>query len=219
MNDRSSRSHCVFTVNVTCTLPDGAVANSKLNMVDLAGSERISKTGATGSLLKEAQKINLSLTTLGKIIMMLAADKGDFIPFRESKLTMVLKESLGGNSITTLLCAASSREANKEESMQTFEFANRAKAIKCEAKLNVRKSPAEMEKLIEKLKKEIEALKSGLGIDGDSAGEVIELRNKMEIMTELHAKEIDTLRTQLEMGGGVEEARKALSEADRKMDD
>ena len=88
------------------TCRDGSERRSKLNLVDLAGSERIGKTGATGKLLKEAQNINQSLSTLGRVIE--ALGKGQtHLPFRESKLTHLLKESLGGNSKTTLICTVS----------------------------------------------------------------------------------------------------------------
>ena len=95
---------------------------AKLNLVDLAGSERIAKTGATGKTLEEAKKINLSLTTLGICIKNLTESKGH-VPFRDSKLTFFLKESLGGNSKTTLVCTASKRGFHLEESVQTLKFA------------------------------------------------------------------------------------------------
>ena len=89
---------------------------AKLNLVDLAGSERISKTGATGKTLEEAKKINLSLTTLGLCIKHLTEGK-THVPFRDSKLTFFLKESLGGNSKTTLVCTSSQKYAHVEESV------------------------------------------------------------------------------------------------------
>ena len=119
-------------------------------MVDLAGSERIAKTGAKGKVLEEAKKINLSLTALGIVIKQLT-DGNKHIAFRDSKLTFFLKESLGGNSKTTLVCTASKLMIHLEESIQTLEFAMRCKKIKNKAVASVQKSPAEMEKLINKL--------------------------------------------------------------------
>lgn len=101
---------------------DGSQKQGRLNLVDLAGSERISKTGATGKTLQEAQKINLSLTSLGLVIKALTENSAH-IPFRDSKLTMFLKDALGGNSKTTLICTASKQLRHIEESVQTLQFA------------------------------------------------------------------------------------------------
>ena len=133
--------------------------------MDLAGSERIAKTGATGQTLKEAQKINLSLTTLGQCIKMLTEGKGH-IPFRDSKLTFYLKDALGGNSKTSLVCTASRQKRHSEESLQTMQFASRAKKIKNKAVSNVIRSPKEMESLINKLKVDCTALKRQLVDNG-----------------------------------------------------
>ncbi len=124
--------------------PDGSMKSAKLNLVDLAGSERIAKTGATGKTLEEAKKINLSLTTLGICIKSLTEGK-THVPFRDSKLTFFLKESLGGNSKTTLVCTASKKFVHLDEAVQTLKFASRAKRIKNKAVTNVMKSPKEME--------------------------------------------------------------------------
>mmetsp|Transcript_10081 Transcript_10081/g.10021 ORF Transcript_10081/g.10021 Transcript_10081/m.10021 type:complete len:154 (-) Transcript_10081:456-917(-) len=105
-NERSSRSHTILVLEYVQKNPDGSMKQAKLNLVDLAGSERIAKTGATGKTLEEAKKINLSLTTLGQCIKNLTEGK-THVPFRDSKLTFFLKESLGGNSKTTLVCTAS----------------------------------------------------------------------------------------------------------------
>lgn len=161
-NARSSRSHTVFILVVEQKLLDGSTKVSKLNLVDLAGSEKLSKTGAEGQALKEAQNINLSLTTLGRCINALTAKKPEHIPFRESKLTMILKESLGGNSKTALICTASQKEVHKEESITTLKFAERAKMIQNKAQSNVAQSPEQMRAMIEKLKKEVEDLKKQL---------------------------------------------------------
>jgi len=147
MNARSSRSHTLFIIDLETKQLDGSLSNRRLNLVDLAGSERISKTGATGDTLKEAQKINLSLSTLGLVIQKLV--KGDSnIPFRDSSLTKLLKESLGGNAKTCLICTISRKDEHIEETIQTLEFANRARAIKCKAKVNIQRSAEELEKIV-----------------------------------------------------------------------
>ena len=134
---------------------DGQVRKSHLSLVDLAGSERIAKTGAEGQRLKEAQKINQSLTTLGMVIMALTTPGSKHIPFRNSKLTLILKDSLGGSSKTTLLCTASRLKRHCEESIQTLYFASRAKTIKTHARKNIILSAGELQYLANGLKKEI----------------------------------------------------------------
>lgn len=106
----------------------------------MAGSERVGKTGAQGKVFEEAKKINQSLTTLGRVINCLS--KGEsHIPFRDSKLTHLLKESLGGDSKTTLICTIRRQYAHVEESIQSLKFAQRVKTIKNKANLNIQKSP------------------------------------------------------------------------------
>jgi kinesin family member 5 len=161
INERSSRSHTIFVIEVIQNLSDGSRKKSRLNLVDLAGSERISKSGATGKLLDEAKSINLSLTTLGLCIKQLT-DGQSFANFRDSKLTYYLRESLGGNSKTTLVCTASKKIAHLEESLQTLKFANRTKKIKNVAVTNVVKSHKELEMIIDRLKNEVTHLKSQL---------------------------------------------------------
>jgi len=106
LNDRSSRSHTILVLEYKQLNKDGSIKSAKLNLVDLAGSERISKTGAAGKILEEAKKINQSLTSLGRVILALSNGEAH-VPFRDSKLTHLLKESLGGNSKTTLICTCS----------------------------------------------------------------------------------------------------------------
>ena len=134
---------------------DGQVRKSFLSLVDLSGSERIAKTGAEGKRFKEAQKINQSLTTLGMVIMALTTPGTKHVPFRNSKLTLILKDSLGGSSKTTLLCTASRLKRHSEESIQTLYFASRAKTIKTHAKKNIILSTGELQYLANGLKKEI----------------------------------------------------------------
>lgn len=163
MNTRSSRSHTIFRLELTCFLLDGACSHAKLNLVDLAGSERVGKTGATGDQLQEAKNINMSLTTLGKCISTLISKNTDLIPFRESKLTQILKESLGGNSVTTLVCSCSNSVKHAEESQQTMDFAMRAQNVKCTHSANIMRSPEELQRVIDELKREIAFLKSNAG--------------------------------------------------------
>lgn len=107
MNERSSRSHAIFTITIECSDigPDGSerLRMGKLNLVDLAGSERQSKTGAEGVRLQEATKINLSLSTLGLVISSLVDGKSTHVPYRDSKLTRLLQDSLGGNAKTVMV--------------------------------------------------------------------------------------------------------------------
>ena len=108
----------------------------KIYLVDLAGSERISKTGAQGETLKEAKNINKSLTTLGLVINALTDGKSTHIPYRDSKLTRILQESLGGNSKTSLIVTCSPSVFNEKETISTLRFGYRAKQIKNNAKVN-----------------------------------------------------------------------------------
>ena len=158
-NERSSRSHAILQLELIYNSIDGLVRKSHLSLVDLAGSERIAKTGAEGLRLKEAQKINQSLTTLGMVIMSLTTPGSKHIPFRNSKLTLILKDSLGGSSKTTLLCTASRLKKHSEESIQTLYFASRAKTIKNNAKKNIILSAGELQYLANGLKKEIMLLR------------------------------------------------------------
>ena len=118
----------MFILDLEQKFMNGSVKKSRLNLVDLAGSEKVVKTGAEGVKFEQAKKINLSLTTLSRVINSLTS-KEKHIPFRESKLTMILKESLGGNSKTSLVCACSMKELHKEETINTLKFAEKAKLI------------------------------------------------------------------------------------------
>lgn len=158
-NARSSRSHTLLTLELKVKSFDGSERNSKLNIVDLAGSEKLRNTGAnTPERLKEAQKINLSLTTLGMCIMALT-ESASFVPFRNSKLTLLLKESLGGNSKTTLLCAARRDKKLVDDNLNSLYFAQRAKSIKTKSVKNIKLSEKESEFLIAALKGEIIVLR------------------------------------------------------------
>ena len=132
MNAGSSRSHSIFTVYIEVEEKvddkNSKIRAGKLNLVDLAGSERQKKTEASGDRLKEANKINLSLSALGNVIAALVASKkGKHIPYRDSKLTRLLEDSLGGNTKTLMIAAISPAKDNYDETLGTLKYANRAK--------------------------------------------------------------------------------------------
>mmetsp|Transcript_27270 Transcript_27270/g.56059 ORF Transcript_27270/g.56059 Transcript_27270/m.56059 type:complete len:966 (-) Transcript_27270:197-3094(-) len=161
MNEGSSRSHAIFTVIVEAnSVVNGKdhFRKGKLNLVDLAGSERQSKTGATGDRLKEGAKINLSLSALGNVITALVDGKGKHIPYRDSKLTRLLQDSLGGNTKTLMIAAISPADYNYEETLSTLRYANRAKNIKNKPKINEDPKDA----MLREYKDEIERLKAAL---------------------------------------------------------
>jgi kinesin family member 5 len=208
-NARSSRSHTVFILTCEQTLLDGSSKVSKINLVDLAGSEKLSKTGAQGQALKEAQKINLSLTTLGRCIKALTSKGGDHIPFRESKLTLILKESLGGNSKTTLIVTGSMRKVHQDETISTMLFAERAKLVKTAAKSNVKRSVEELEMMVEQMKGEIIKLHTQLKNGGqmtfiEESSELQELKIKYISLQNYSEKQIEELTDALERSKAIE---------------
>jgi kinesin family protein 5 len=149
MNDESSRSHSCFILTVTTTnSKDFSQKTGKLYLVDLAGSEKVGKTGATGQTLKEAQMINQSLSCLGMVIKALTDGVSSHVPYRDSKLTRILQESLGGNSKTTLIIAASPAFDNIDETVSTLQFGKRAKMIKNATKVNSVMSLHELQALL-----------------------------------------------------------------------
>lgn len=156
MNERSSRSHMIFILSISQNnTVDLTAKTGKLYLVDLAGSEKISKTGAEGKTLDEAKKINASLTTLGKVINALTDGKSTHIPYRDSKLTRVLQESLGGNSKTTLIVTCSPHPNNLPETISTLRFGISAKKIKNTPKINKELTVAELQALLDKSEKEV----------------------------------------------------------------
>lgn len=159
MNSVSSRSHSLFILTLTQKNPDGSTREGKLNLADLAGSEKVGKTGASGETLEEAKKINQSLSALGNCINALTKSKKSHIPYRDSKLTHILRESLGGNSKTTLIIACSPHSFNVEETISTLKFGQRAKSIKNSVKINQQRSVKELEQIIETLSNELALLR------------------------------------------------------------
>ncbi|XP_018356804.1 PREDICTED: kinesin-like protein unc-104 isoform X10 [Trachymyrmex septentrionalis] len=174
MNETSSRSHAVFTIFFTQQQQDSITGLmtekvSKISLVDLAGSERADSTGAKGTRLKEGANINKSLTTLGKVISALAEiaatkkkKKADFIPYRDSVLTWLLRENLGGNSKTAMIAAVSPADINYDETLSTLRYADRAKQIVCKAVVNEDANA----RLIRELKEEIQKLRELLKQEG-----------------------------------------------------
>lgn len=163
MNEHSSRSHAIFIITIECSEPGADGENhirvGKLNMVDLAGSERQTKTGATGERLKEATKINLSLSALGNVISALVDGKSTHVPYRDSKLTRLLQDSLGGNARTVMVANIGPASYNFEETITTLRYANRAKNIKNKPKINEDPKDAllrEFQEEIVRLKRELE---------------------------------------------------------------
>ncbi|XP_067411147.1 kinesin-like protein KIF1C [Emydura macquarii macquarii] len=173
MNETSSRSHAVFTIVFTQRRHDeltglDAEKVSKISLVDLAGSERADSSGAQGMRLKEGANINKSLTTLGKVISALAEmqsnkkRKSDFIPYRDSVLTWLLKENLGGNSRTAMIAALSPADSSYEETLSTLRYADRTKQIRCNAVINEDPNA----RLIRELKEEVARLRELLFTQG-----------------------------------------------------
>lgn len=173
MNARSSRSHSCFTIKIEQQWSETAgdvqkdmKLHSKINLVDLAGSERADKTKAQGDRLKEGAMINKSLSALGNVINALSEGGKGHIPYRDSKLTRLLQESLGGNAVTVMLAAVSPADYNHDETLSTLQYAARAKKIKNEAKKNEDAS----ERLIRELRDEIEELRRNLLKMNDAPG-------------------------------------------------
>ena len=202
MNETSSRSHAVFTLIFTQRTVDELTGLdtekvSKISLVDLAGSERADSTGAQGVRLKEGANINKSLTTLGKVISALAEmssskkkkRSGDHIPYRDSVLTWLLRENLGGNSKTAMIAAISPADVNYDETLSTLRYADRAKQIVCAAIVNEDANA----KIIRELKEEIAKLKSLLRSEG------------IDLSTENGSVNVQHVKT-LARGGSVSQA-------------
>jgi len=209
MNEASSRSHSVFIIETVQKFKDGSTKSGKLCLADLAGSERVKRSKVQGLNLEEAAMINKSLSALGNCIHALTEAGRDHIPFRDSKLTYVLRESLGGNSKTTLLVACSPHISSHEETLSTLRFAERAKTIQCSVKQNKLRSIEELTALVEKLEalnrghkayiKSLEQLLSQNGIDyaGIKAATAGASSNLMAA-TGLDSKEVREMAERLE---------------------
>jgi kinesin family protein 3/17 len=180
MNPGSSRSHSIFSITVESSTTDEAgeahYKVGKLNLVDLAGSERQSKTESTGERFVEATKINLSLTCLGSVINKLVSGKQQYIPYRDSKLTMLLQDSLGGNTKTVMIANVGPADYNYDETLNTLWYASRAKKIKNKPRINEDPKDAllrQYQEEIELMKKKLMAMGKGdlvMQISGNTGG-------------------------------------------------
>ncbi|XP_070801751.1 kinesin-like protein KIF1A isoform X5 [Pituophis catenifer annectens] len=233
MNETSSRSHAVFNIIFTQKRHDAETditteKVSKISLVDLAGSERADSTGAKGTRLKEGANINKSLTTLGKVISALAEmdsgpnknkkkKKSDFIPYRDSVLTWLLRENLGGNSRTAMVAALSPADINYDETLSTLRYADRAKQIRCNAVIN--EDPNN--KLIRELKDEVARLRDLLYSQG--LGDIIDMTNALVGMSpssslsalSSRAASVNSLHERIMFAPGSEEAIERLKETEK----
>ncbi|XP_045553412.1 kinesin-like protein KIF1A isoform X20 [Salmo salar] len=234
MNETSSRSHAVFNIIFTQKRLDAETDNtsekvSKISLVDLAGSERADSTGAKGTRLKEGANINKSLTTLGKVISALAeVDSAQnknkkkkkvesHIPYRDSVLTWLLRENLGGNSRTAMVAALSPADINYDETLSTLRYADRAKQIRCNAVIN--EDPNN--RLVRELKEEVGRLRDLLLSQG--LGDILEMTNAMTGMSpspslsalSSRAGSIASLHDRIMFSPGSEEAIERLKETEK----
>eukprot|EP00731_Ephydatia_muelleri_P023790 Em0016g61a len=201
MNDRSSRSHAVFTILLTQTMMSGEEEHSKvsrINLIDLAGSERSTVAQTCGDRLKEGASINRSLHTLGKVISLLSERsagrrKKVFIPYRDSTLTWLLKESLGGNSKTTMIATVSPSDIHHTESLSTLRYAQQARSIVNVARINEDPNA----QVIRELRQEIEHLRSLLIQSSDPSSSLAEIKTLREQL-----KESEKLMDQATRQGG-----------------
>eukprot|EP00117_Sycon_ciliatum_P015425 scpid12898/ scgid15267/ Kinesin-like protein KIF14 len=204
MNDKSSRSHSVFMIVLTQTKTQDEqelCRTSRINLVDLAGSERTGKSGTTGDRLKEGASINKSLHTLGMVISALCErstniKKRVFIPYRDSSLTWLLKESLGGNSKTAMIATVSPAMSNYEESLSTLRYADQARSIVNVARVNEDATS----KLIRELREEIERLRlqfKSATLDASSLEEVQRLREQLKMSEKIMSDHTRSFQEQL----------------------
>ncbi|GFR60857.1 kinesin-like protein, partial [Elysia marginata] len=172
MNQASSRSHCIFTVHLTSKEEGSAtIRRAKLHLVDLAGSERVAKTGVNGTLLTEAKYINLSLHYLEQVIIALSERNRQHVPYRNSMMTSVLRDSLGGNCMTSMIATCSMEKRSMDESISTCRFAQRVAMIKNDVLLNEELDPR---LLIAKLKRENAELRDQLTMaTGEQLSEIL----------------------------------------------
>ncbi|KAL6762472.1 kinesin-2 motor subunit FLA8 [Haematococcus lacustris] len=210
MNQDSSRSHSIFCITIetidsgpggigaAAGAKDDHIRVGKLNLVDLAGSERQSKTGATGDRLKEATKINLSLSALGNVISALVDGKSGHIPYRDSKLTRLLQDSLGGNTKTVMVANMGPADWNYDETLSTLRYANRAKNIKNKPRINEDPKDA----MLREFQDEIAKLKAMLEAEGGGGDFTVGANGTVErIVTKPKALDpamLDKMRAEME---------------------
>lgn len=206
MNEHSSRSHAIFiiTIEMGSLADNGGIRVGRLNLVDLAGSERQSKTGSSGERLKEASKINLSLSALGNVISALVDGKTTHVPYRDSKLTRLLQDSLGGNSKTIMVANIGPASYNYDETLTTLRYANRAKNIKNKPRINEDAKDA----LLRQYQEEISRLKEKLA----QKGTAVQTKKKKKKLPK--KKKEDDLDSESETEDSRDDNK--ISEADKK---
>ena len=235
MNEGSSRSHSVFTITITQRdLTTATSKSGKLVLVDLAGSEMVRKTNASGQQLEEAKTINKSLSALGQVIMALTDDKTSHIPYRDSKLTRILQDSLGGNSRTCLIVACSPSSYNAIETVSSLRFGMRAKAIENKVRINQTRSVEELEDLLARAERAIDAQQAhimtlavqlqqaadgGVALSGESSGreqgEAVFIVQLQATVTRLQ-QELDEEREEsIRQGSEAEKLSTLLNDKDR----
>ncbi|KTW30625.1 hypothetical protein T552_00341 [Pneumocystis carinii B80] len=205
-NDLSSRSHSIFTITMhikdITEFGEDLLRVGKLNLVDLAGSENIGRSGAENKRAREAGMINQSLLTLGRVINSLV-DKSQHIPYRESKLTRLLQDSLGGRTKTCIIATISPEKINLEETISTLEYANRAKSIKNKPQVNQMMTKKTLIKEyiqdIERLKNDLNACrqKTGIYLAESSYKELTEENQSNKALVEEQQRKIDALESSL----------------------
>ena len=220
MNATSSRSHAVFQIQVTQNdALKGTQKISTINLVDLAGSEKVKMSGVTGDAFAEAKNINQSLSTLRRVIDVLIENsqskKQKPAPFRESVLTYLLSDSLGGNSKTMMLSAISPHESNIEDTLGTLRYALRAKAIVCNAKVNEEKSAA----MMDAMKDELARLRENLAKGGTGAGPDREMSEEevKQAIAEREAEMAKMEAEQAQMNDLIAETKRRETEAHAQM--
>ncbi|KAM8946076.1 kinesin-like protein KIF3B [Pelodytes ibericus] len=248
MNEHSSRSHAIFMITVECSEigldGENHIRVGKLNLVDLAGSERQTKTGAQGERLKEATKINLSLSALGNVISALVDGRSTHIPYRDSKLTRLLQDSLGGNAKTVMVANIGPASYNVEETLTTLRYSNRAKNIKNKPRVNedpkdalLREFQEEIARLKAQLEKRVVGKRRKRGKrrpggdtggddddDDDCDGEAYEGEDEVEDKEDYWREQQERLESEKKAivedhSLVAEEKLKLLKEKERKMDD
>lgn len=205
MNDHSSRSHAIFTINVHIDV-DGTgdqIRRAKINLVDLAGSENVGKSGAVKQRAREAGMINQSLLALGRVINALVDGNVQHIPYRESNLTRLLRDSLGGRTKTCMIATVSPAQVNVEETMSTLEYASRTKSIKTRPQANITISKAalleDFSHDMEKLQKDLSAtqLKNGIYLDPSNYDELKKEIESRRVQVNDYSRRIETMESQL----------------------